>query len=227
MKTYIKLPIALFGITFSIMILENCGKISDPPFVLEEVIDLQNCWSTVGAAGHMDEHALDHLVQGQPPKLPDEVEGPGGGEILNFDGLIGLRANSPKGTYQVRYPIRQQFFFNKVTDRKYGFVLTTRWKIPDQEKYRIRILLKRYNLKTAPPNERVEILTVLDSDLLSVGDDFQINSTDDREIFDFSRFAYYVEAQFIIKQGPGPIPEINAAVPSLAFIQICAGSIVE
>ncbi len=227
MKKYLnpsKLP--LYG--FLLLLLNSsCGIIGNPPFVLDEVVELQECWSTAGAVGHADENAVAHLVQGMPPQLPDDVEGPAGEELLNFDGLISLRDNTPKGTYQVRYPIRQQFFFLKKPNRKYDFVLTTRWKIPDTEKYRIRIALKRYSLDGTSPNERVEVLTVLDSDEFRVGNNFQENSTSDSEVIDFTRYAYYVEAQFISKQNPGLPPTINNPVPSLAFLQICAGSLVE
>ncbi len=214
------LPVAIA--TFS----RSCGTIGDPPALFH----YQNCWSSVASTGVTDETARDHLIFGFPPD--PNVLAPEGApavpQTINMDAMVTLDHRSPTGTYQIRYPLTQQFIFNRVVgedDFTYAAFLQARFRVIDKDKCAVRVFLKSYPLSSIDGNESSTPVLELDSDDFSASDGFQTQSVfDDSVLLDFSRFAYYIDVHLVNKQTSN-IPESpqQSRSPAIANLAVCQG----
>ena len=189
-----------------------------------------NCWTTVGATGIVDESSINFIKFGE--KLSEGVvvePGTNVDLILSDIGSFGGAAyllNAPKGLYRLRFPINQQFLFRvntePTTSDKWTLTLTARYKVEDKTKERIYIKLNRYSLNSPQTPEKIETIFTLDSDNFPESSSFQLMNKEKSNItFNFKDFGYFIDAQFIIKRVEIQPSAANGVGLALAHIRLC------
>jgi hypothetical protein len=186
-----------------------------------------NCWSAAASTGVVDERARDFVRLGRVPGLPVIA----GGNPPNFadsrifgtgDSAISLARNAPQGVYSVRYHVGP--IENDVPNPQ--TVLSVRYLVDDHAEGRVVVQLKKFNLERPPADEVAEIIGVFDSMNHNPLSQFQFQSIDVGEGFDFMQNAYFVEAMLIntkqpsIFEQPG-LDDGTHPSPALAAIRVC------
>lgn len=211
-----------------------------------------NCWTAPGSTGILrNKGSREFIVLGKPVD-PTLVDLGAGGGVLNttdFDAVATLRNNTPKGIYQIRYPVPQQFIFRLSNQEnfRYDLKLAARLKVGPKKSHRVVINLKRYELIREPifnlipgpepiPSDKLEesdVVMTIDSD--DFGEDplgifarhwfLNRSVSKDNVLLNFSEYAYYIDVQLISKLDPDPashpVPTKPEFLAAVGAIQLC------
>lgn len=204
----------------------------DPIFFRETA--QQECWTTAGSAGTVDEINLDDIRLGrrQPPLvlIADGVTPSFASIFFRFeDAVVSLRSNHPTGTASIRYnvtAVNGLLHFN-------GVQLKVRYSVGRNPEARVVVILKRQAINASTTQESAQVMAILDSQTFPFGDDFQVRTVSERGTFDFDEFAYWVEAILISRLEPAfppplvGIPGAPLVGPAISVIQICSVAMID
>jgi len=215
---------------FIVLVTGLCGCYRAPDFVPSEPpCDCRNdCWSTVGATGSVDEAAVGTIRLGSIPKLPGEM-GDGSGQAMDATSYEGMSAflqpSAKPGKYSVRYQVSPLGgFISKLKNARFKMVVG--YKMPDTSLYSLQVYLKEYKTDTLIMSQSAR--TIADwTATPAVGESYRsetLTTFNNAPIFLKYGYCYYVEAVFERKDKSLP-PEINPTFrilgPSISAISIC------
>lgn len=208
--------------------LNSCYKA--PDYVAHEPpCDCRNeCWSTVGATGAIDESALGTIHLGAIPKPPEEI-GDGASlenDLTSYEGMSAfIQPSSKPGTYVIRYlvsPIGS--FISKLKDVR--FKMEVGYKMPDTSFFSLNVYLKEYKFDTVIMSQSAKTIATFTAGKTS-GDLYTsetISTYKHAPIFLKYGYTYYAEAVFERKdKAPPPVlnPTFQILGPSISAISIC------
>ncbi|MBK9105581.1 MAG: hypothetical protein IPL92_13700 [Saprospiraceae bacterium] len=217
-----------YTILLFVMVVVGCYRSPDS-YNFDPPCDCRNdCWSTVGATGSVDEAALGTIRLGSIPKLPDEA-GDGSGQAMDATSYEGMSAflqpSAKPGKYVIRYQVSPLGgFITKLKNAK--FKMDIGYKLPDTSLYSLRIYLKEYKTDTLIMSQSARTIAVWTASL-TVGESYRsetVTTFKNSSIFLKYGYCYYIEAVFERKDKSIP-PEINPTFrilgPSISAISIC------
>ena len=232
------------GVTSLVLLLVTIGFRGNdylPPSPVPGSVDphFDNCWATVGATGIADDGSaheqielgdlfVSQLTTTTAPTAPAAATDIN--TVQTFGGVAYL-ANAPRGSYKLRFPVSQQFIFsagNQIGPIPWDVVFRARYKVADPARFRVRVELKRYSMNRPPRFEAVQTIAVLDSEGQADATDFRVMSANFRDVvFDFNNFAYFVEAQLVVKRGSFATTPRGSIDVALGQVSICVDTSIE
>lgn len=208
--------------------LNSCYKA--PDYVAHEPpCDCRNeCWSTVGATGAIDESALGTIHLGAIPKPPEEI-GDGASlenDLTSYEGMSAFIQPSAKpGLYTVRFQVSPLGgFISKLKNAH--FKMDIGYKMPDTSLYSLKVFLKEYKFDTLILNQSARTIASFTA-TPTTGDIYRSQTVAtfyNLPIFLKYGYSYYVEAVFERKPKaapPTPHTPNKISGPSIAVISIC------
>lgn len=208
--------------------LNGCYKA--PDYVPHEPpCDCRNeCWSTAGATGSVDEDAISIIHLGSIPQLPDEI-GDSASPVNDGNSYEDMSAfilpSAKPGKYVIRYQVSPLgSFISKLKNVR--FKMEVGYKMPDTTLFSLNVYLKEYKFDTVIMSQSAKTIATFAAGKTS-GDLYRsetISAYHHAPIFLKYGYSYYVEVVFERKDKASP-PVLNPTFqilgPSISVISIC------